>query len=121
MLFQFEEDYRECVYCVLECLLCVSFRSWGVSFKDCGVSFKVNVLSIVWNCGCSFKMGDLFRMRVCVCACMSFRVCVCCAIMCGLWCPNIEGGVSVGAQGGGGCRRVIPDRDGVSWWCLGIW
>ena len=37
----------------------------------------------------------------------------------GLWCPNIWGGVFVGAQGGGGCTRVIPDRGGVCWCCLG--
>ena len=44
-----------------------------------------------------------------------FSVCVCCVVMCGLWCPNIWGGVSVGSQGGGGCRRMIPDSGGVCW------
>jgi len=71
-------------------------------------------------CGChSFKTGGLFRMRVCVC--VSFRVCVYCVVICGLWCPSIRGGVSDGAQGDGGCRRMIPDSGGVCWWCLGIW
>jgi len=38
----------------------------------------------------------------------------------GLWWPNIWGGVCVGAHGGGGCSRVIPDRGGVCWCCLGV-
>ena len=104
--------------CVIQ-VWSVSFN-WSVSFKDCGVSFKVSVMSIVWLCICSFKVGGLFRMRVCVCVCLSFKVCVCLIFECGLWCPNIWGGVVVGSEGGGGCRRMIPDRGGVCWWCLGV-
>ena len=47
-------------------------------------------------------------------------VCVCCVFVCGLRCPNIWGEVSVGSQGDGGRRSMIPDSGGVCWWCLGI-
>lgn len=38
---------------------------------------------------------------------------MCRVVVCGLWCPSIWGGVSVGSQDGG-CRRMIPDSGG---WC----
>ena len=41
--------------------------------------------------------------------------CDCCVSMYGFWWPSMRGGVVVGAQGGGGWVRSIPDIGGVRW------
>ena len=72
----------------------------------------------VWGCtfkmGGSFNMGESFKMRVYVCLCSTFNVCVCFGVGCGLWCPRICGGVVDGSQSGGGCIKFMPDSGGVS-------
>ena len=56
-----------------------------------------------------------FKKRVCVGLYVSFKMSCVFELWLWLWCPDMRGGVVVGDQGEGGCRRSIPVSGGERW------